>query len=261
MGFTEDWKKAKNRFELVTSKRKPSEQFLGILHNGHGIETSLGKADAADTASELRRALDGFQKDVAAYTQTLRSAAGDAGCVPPEDKPTYISNIESFEKALQKLVAAGETKAASLDGTDKVAEADTDPKIVAGRLMGINRELIQLGVWITKKLSTVTMNLEKQKAAFATQKGPKEMIARGFTMVRDAELKARAAVEAKAQSLAELEKQVSKFPPELHDDLEVGPPLKQFAETAVKVNADLASVKVEQNAYIDFLNESIVRMS
>jgi hypothetical protein len=261
MGLTDDWKKAKNRFELVTNKRKPSEQFLEVLRDGQGIETSLGKADAAKTAANLREALGEFQKEGEAYTKILRAAAADTGCVPPEEKPTYITNIESFEKALTKLMAVGEKKAASLDGTDKVAEADADPKIVVGRLMGINKELIELGVWITKKLSTVTMNLEKQKTMFVEQKAPKETMVRGFTMVRDAELKAREAVEAKAQSLAEMEKRVSNIPTELHHDPEVAPPLTQFVETVTKVKADLASVQVEQKAYIDFLNDSIVMMS
>ena len=57
-------------------------------------------------------------------------------------------------------MASGEKKAVSLDGTDKVAKVEADPKIVAGQLMGINKELIELGVWIAKKLSTVTMNLD-----------------------------------------------------------------------------------------------------
>jgi hypothetical protein len=261
MGLTEDWKKAKKRLEIVTSKRKPSEQFLGVFRNGHDVEASLEKADAAKAAAELRRALGEFQTATAAYTETLRTAAADADCVPPEDKPTYLANIESFEKTLTKLMASGEKKAVSLDGTDKVAKVEADPKIVAGQLMGINKELIELGVWIAKKLSTVTMNLEKQKAALAGQKFPKEMMVRGFTMVRDAELKAQEAVEAKAQSLAELEQRVSNIPTELHHDLEVAPPLTQFVETLAKVKADLASVREEQKAYIEFLNDSIVVMS
>jgi hypothetical protein len=259
MGFTDDWKKAKNRFELVTSKRKPSEQFLNALRNGHEIETSLEKADAAKTAAKLRRALDEFQREGAAYTEILRSAAANPECVPPGDKPTYIANIQSFEDALTKLVTVGEKKVASLDGTDKVVEVD--PKIVAGQMMGINKELIELGVWMTKKLSTVTVNLEKQKAMLAGQKTPKENLVRGFTMVRDAELKAREAVETKAHALAELEKRVSSIPAELHDDHEVAPPLAQFAETVAKVKSDLASVQTEQKAYINFLNDSIVMMS
>ncbi|HEY3899539.1 MAG TPA: hypothetical protein VGM54_13040 [Chthoniobacter sp.] len=261
MGLTEDWKKAQQRFELVTSKRKPSEEFLGVFRDRHEIAASLERADAAKTAAELRHALDEFQKEVAAYTKALRAAAADPKCVPPEDAPTYVANTASLEKAVAKLMATGAKKAASLDGSDKVVEADSDPKIVVGRLFGINKELVELGVWVAKKLSTVMMNLEKQKAAHAQRKAPNENMVRGITMVRDAELKARETVEAKDQNLADLEKRVRIISAELHDDPEVASPLEQFAEAAAKVKADLASVKAEQKAYIDFLNECIAGKS
>ncbi|EDY19669.1 hypothetical protein CfE428DRAFT_2845 [Chthoniobacter flavus Ellin428] len=261
MGLSEDWKKAKNRLEVMMSKRNPAEEFLGVFREGHSIETSLERADAAEAPVQLREALDEFRKEATAYTQILRTAAEDTGYVPPEDKPTYLANIESFENALAKLLAAGEEKAAALDGTDQVVKVEADPKIVAGQLMGMNKELIEVGVWVTKKLSTLTTNLERQKAMLAGQKGPKENMVRGFTMIRDAELKGREAVEAKARSFAELEKRVSHIPTELHQDAEVAPPLTQFTETAARVKMDLASVQVEQKAYIDFLNESIGMMA
>jgi len=261
MGLSEDWKKAKNRLEIMMSKRNPSEPFLEIFRHSHAVETASQRADAAQSASELRAALDEFQKEAAAYTQSLRIAAADAESVPPEDKPTYLSNIEAFENVLAKLVTTGEQKAASLDGTDQVVKVEADPKTVVGQLMGVNKELIALGVWMTKKLATLTVNLEKQKAMLAAQQGPKENMARGLAMMRDAELKACEAVEAKARNLAELEKQVSNIPMGLHHDPEVTPPLTLFVETAARAKTDLASVQLTQQAYIDFLNDSIVMMS
>lgn len=120
MPFAPVWKAAKAKFETSTSKKKPSEKFLGVFRKGTSIESSVKALDAAKKGEEIRKALASFKAAYTAYIGLLDTAAKDPKSVKPEDKSAYVSAIGELKNSLQKIEADAErVAAASSDVGDK----------------------------------------------------------------------------------------------------------------------------------------------
>jgi hypothetical protein len=202
----------------------------------------------------------------------MMKARGDQKTLPTawttEKKAAYAKEsnaafgaYDAVQVQIQGVLSGMRLKIASVNRAAEEAATYTnqalDPKTFAARLTEINKEITDLDIWVTRKLSTLKNNLEKQKGVLGDQKTPKGDIVRGFTLVRDAEVKAQEGVNTRVQSLVEMAKRVSLIPQGLRADPAIAPGFKQFTQTAGKVKTDLASVKTEQQNFINFLNKSI----
>lgn len=427
--LAEEWKSAKVIFEGATKKKKPTEKFLGVFRKGTGIDAALKKADAAKTASELRKALAEFQKEAENYTKTLKAAAADPKSVKPEDKKHYVDSTVKLEKALEQLTVTGEAMATALDGTDKKTKVDPallkeetecaaflerrkklegvlktvladykkqalevddcaakatlhtanakkfhlagdqgqamssigvvegfkgkadgilkavedaweerstnvngdmmksrtdksppsawpqdkkatytkesndafgkydavqiqiqsvlsamrlkvatinvtfeeaqtytnqglDPKQFVARLAELNKELEETAGWVARKLETTKNNIIAKKKTFETSPTPKNApMAKQFTMMRDAEVKALAELDTRIQKFTQAVKRGTLIPQAVRSDEAIAPGFKQLGVTATKAKADFVELKKEQQTFIDNLNTYIAALT
>lgn len=132
----QEWKDAKAHFETKTSKKKPSNKFLGIFRTGNSLESSLKKMDEAyiaavketDGAAALKqwkgylKLVDGFDSARRSYKASLQKAA--AGEV---DESVLALEISVLSKTISAIEAG-----ARINAITKIQLAEkalsTDPK-------------------------------------------------------------------------------------------------------------------------------------
>lgn len=178
MPFAPVWKAAKTKFETSTSKKKPTEKFLGVFRKGTGIESSVKALDAAKKGDEIRKALASFKSAYTGYITLLDTAAKDPKSVKPEDKNAYVAAINELKNSLQKIeVDAERIAAAAADVGDKdktSADAVLQKSLIADAMKHIAlreqvlKDVTALNVKIKSAVADLNNRLalvEKQKAA------------------------------------------------------------------------------------------------
>ncbi len=117
--FTESWKNAKSNFENATSKKKPSDSFMGVFRKSSGLESATKAMDEAVKKGESKlfsKAESEFQTTWNKYSQMLEKASKD------EKSSTYSSEIKKLDEALKKI---------ALDfSTEKTKAADNERQAV-----------------------------------------------------------------------------------------------------------------------------------
>jgi len=99
MGFADDWKTAKRKFETATGKKKPSEKLAGFFKKGTGVAAALKKVDKAD-AKSAKKAMNEFATKKSAYVKKLKEAWVASG-----DKADYKRAVDDLIYALEDLEA------------------------------------------------------------------------------------------------------------------------------------------------------------
>jgi hypothetical protein len=103
MPYLADWKHAKENFERVTGKSKPSEKFLGAFRKSSGIEDACKLLDTAETSGDLKKiaaAQVSFSKALNSYKGTLQKALGG------EESTTYKGEVKKLQDLLDGMVGS-----------------------------------------------------------------------------------------------------------------------------------------------------------
>ena len=103
MPYLADWKHAKENFERVTGKSKPSEKFLGAFRKSSGIEDACKLLDTAETSGDLKKiaaAQVSFSKALNNYKGTLQKA------LVGEETTTYKGEVKKLQDLLDGMVGS-----------------------------------------------------------------------------------------------------------------------------------------------------------
>ena len=103
MPYLADWKHAKENFERVTGKSKPSEKFLGAFRKSSGIEDACKLLDTAETSGDLKKiaaAHVSFSKALNNYKGTLQKA------LVGEETTTYKGEVKKLQDLLDGIVGS-----------------------------------------------------------------------------------------------------------------------------------------------------------
>jgi hypothetical protein len=112
MPYLADWKHAKENFERVTGKSKPSEKFLGAFRKSSGIEDACKLLDTAETSGDLKKiaaAQVSFSKALNNYKGTLQKA------LVGEETTTYKGEVKKLQDLLDGMVGSFAVKKSKVE--------------------------------------------------------------------------------------------------------------------------------------------------
>lgn len=100
MGYLADWKRAKESFERVTGRSKPSDKFMGAFRKASGIEDACKLLDTAESSGNQQKMVQAeaaYSKAFNAYNTTLTKAlAGERGAEYKSEVKKLQDTLEGF---------------------------------------------------------------------------------------------------------------------------------------------------------------------
>lgn len=149
MPYLADWKHAKENFERVTGKGKPSEKFLGAFRKSSGIEDACKLLDTAETSGDLKKiatAQASFSKALNNYKGTLQKA------LVGEETTTYKGEVKKLQDLLDGMV-----------GSFAVKKSKVEEEII-NRLSKRSAELLHDFVARMENLKAIMTEIEREEA-------------------------------------------------------------------------------------------------